>query len=106
MMMSLTSELTMVPKAAPMITPKARSMTLPRIAKSLNSLSMVPPPSDRSPVEAMSGNQAAQGVHDPVHVLILHAGIERDREHALVIGVGAGQALEPVAAAVIGLPVD
>jgi hypothetical protein len=37
MMMSLTSELTIVVKAAPMMIPIARSMTLPRIAKSRNS---------------------------------------------------------------------
>jgi len=37
MMISLTSELTILPKAAPMITPMARSSTLPRMANSLNS---------------------------------------------------------------------
>src|SRR6185436_12120484 len=41
--MSFTSESTILPKAAPMTTPTARSMTLPRIANSLNSLSMVVP---------------------------------------------------------------
>src|SRR5579871_5915909 len=40
MMMSLTSELTMAPKAAPMITATARSTTLPFIAKSRNSFSI------------------------------------------------------------------
>src|SRR5262252_5537795 len=40
--MSLTSEVTILPKAAPMTRPTARSTTLPRIAKSRNSLSMVP----------------------------------------------------------------
>src|SRR5512132_2777348 len=39
MMMSLTSDVTTVPNAAPMMTPMARSRTLPRIANSLNSLS-------------------------------------------------------------------
>src|SRR4051794_6329105 len=38
MMMSLTREVTTPPNAAPMITPTARSRTLPRIANSLNSL--------------------------------------------------------------------
>src|SRR6266478_2797065 len=38
MMMSLTTEVTILPKAPPMITPTARSTTLPRIANSLNSL--------------------------------------------------------------------
>ena len=42
MMMSLTSESTILPKAAPMITPMARSTTLPRIANFLNSWSIVP----------------------------------------------------------------
>ncbi len=42
-MMSLTNELTTVVKAAPMMMPMARSMTLPRIAKSRNSLSMASP---------------------------------------------------------------
>jgi hypothetical protein len=40
MMMSWTSEVTIAPKAAPMITPTARSTTLPRIANFLNSSSM------------------------------------------------------------------
>ena len=37
MMMSLTSEVTMVLKAPPTITPTAISMTLPRMINSLNS---------------------------------------------------------------------
>ncbi len=40
MMMSFTSELTMLPNAAPMMTPTARSATLPRNANSLNSSRM------------------------------------------------------------------
>src|SRR5207237_696698 len=40
MMTSPTSELTIEPKAAPMMTPTARSTTLPFIANSLNSFSM------------------------------------------------------------------
>src|ERR1700688_4997104 len=39
-MMSLTSDVTMPPKAAPMMTPTARSTTLPFMAKSRNSFSM------------------------------------------------------------------
>ena len=39
--MSLTREETIFPKAAPMTTPTAISTTLPRRAKSLNSLSML-----------------------------------------------------------------
>src|SRR5690349_18655985 len=38
MMISPTSDVTIFPKAAPMTTPTARSTTLPRIAKSRNSL--------------------------------------------------------------------
>src|SRR6267154_68239 len=40
MMMSPTSEVTMPPKAAPMMTPTARSSTLPFIANSRNYFSM------------------------------------------------------------------
>src|SRR5580700_4802040 len=40
MMMSPTSEVTMPPKAAPMMTPTARSTTLPFMAKSRNSFSI------------------------------------------------------------------
>src|SRR6185312_10931618 len=51
MMMSLTSESTILPKAAPMITPTARSTTLPFIANFLNSVpnDMSAPPSWRAP---------------------------------------------------------
>src|ERR1700730_15571661 len=45
MMRSPTSEVTMPPKAAPMITPTARSTTLPFIANSRNSLSICSPSS-------------------------------------------------------------
>src|SRR5437899_8763481 len=41
MRMSLTSELMMPPKAAPIITPTARSTAFPLIANSLNSFSMM-----------------------------------------------------------------
>ena len=37
MTMSLTSDVTILPNAAPMMTPTARSMTLPRAANCLNS---------------------------------------------------------------------
>ena len=40
MMMSSTSDLTMVEKAAPMMMPTAMSMTLPRSANSLNSFNI------------------------------------------------------------------
>ncbi len=47
MMTSVTSELTMVPKAAPMMMPTAMSRTLPRMANSLNSLNICGPPDGR-----------------------------------------------------------
>src|SRR5882724_7919972 len=40
---SLTSEVTILPNAAPMMRPTARSTTLPRIAKSRNSFSISHP---------------------------------------------------------------
>src|SRR5262245_13252143 len=43
--MSFTRESTMRWNAAPMMTPTARSMTLPLAMNSLNSFSMAPPPS-------------------------------------------------------------
>src|SRR5687767_10490105 len=42
MMRSLTAEFTMPPNAAPMMTPMARSSTLPRMANSLNSRNIQP----------------------------------------------------------------
>src|SRR3954470_13476080 len=107
MMMSLTSELTMAPKATPMITPKARSMTLPRIAKSRNSFSMALfPLGGCSCPQARSAGQALQGADHAVDIRVLHGRIERDREHAGVIGLGAGKADIAIKPAVIGLPVD
>src|SRR2546425_3312766 len=41
--MSLTSEVTMAPKLAPMTMPTARSTTLPRTTNALKSLSMLSP---------------------------------------------------------------
>ncbi len=41
MIRSLTADVTILPNAAPMITPTARSMTLPRAAKSRNSFNML-----------------------------------------------------------------
>src|SRR4051812_16593524 len=43
MTMSLTSEVMTFPNAAPMMTPTARSITLPRAANALNSLNIAPP---------------------------------------------------------------
>src|ERR1700733_8839725 len=91
MMMSLTSESTILPKAAPMMTPIARSTTLPRIAKSLNSLSIEPPSAVRkiqSPprrkaqgkkaIRAWAGNEASDvtGNSDDE----FHRGEDEDRD--------------------------
>jgi hypothetical protein len=48
MMMSPTREVTIPPKAAPIMTPTARSTTLPFIANSRNSLSICKPLSSTS----------------------------------------------------------
>src|SRR6187200_1571907 len=47
MKMSPTSDVTIAPNAAPMMTPTARSTTLPRMANFLNSSSIALPFSDR-----------------------------------------------------------
>src|SRR5438094_5212721 len=54
MMTSPTSEVTMAPKAAPMMTPTARSTTLPFIANSRNSFSTLRP-SSRGSDETRAG---------------------------------------------------
>ena len=58
MMTSLTSDVTILPNAAPMMMPTAMSMTLPRIANSLNSFSIVVSPLRRltvAPCSALGG---------------------------------------------------
>src|SRR5262245_59700720 len=55
MITSLTSEVTILPNAAPMITPTARSMTFPRAANSLNSFSIALPPLTRRHVTSRPG---------------------------------------------------
>src|SRR4051794_13686405 len=60
MMMSSTSEVTILPKAAPMMTPIARSRTLPRTASSLNSLSIA-----RSSLVDSGGLLYAARHHEP-----------------------------------------
>src|SRR6185437_13542322 len=57
MMMSVTSESTILPKAAPMITPMARSTTLPRNANFLNSWSMCISPSAHAKPDQQSRNR-------------------------------------------------
>ncbi len=56
MKMSWTAELTIAPKAAPMITPTARSTTFPRSANFLNSSSI---PESSSPDTAKVGADPA-----------------------------------------------
>src|SRR4029077_16950417 len=56
MMTSPTSELTMPENAAPMITPMARSTTLPRNANFLNSSSMAMLPPEKAPSWPCAGH--------------------------------------------------
>src|SRR4051794_9541875 len=57
-MRSATSLVTTAPNAAPMTTATARSTTLPRMTKSLNPLSIVPPSDLPSWSEVTSGQPA------------------------------------------------
>src|SRR6201992_2181489 len=79
MMMSLTSELTMPVKDAPMITPTARSMTLPRMANFLNSSSIIlsRKNADRRLVQSPLPRQAGQPPDANAH------GQARQRAHAV-----------------------
>src|SRR2546430_672527 len=61
---SLTSEVTILPNAAPMITPTARSTTLPRMMNVLNSLSM-----GLSPVRAARARGAPSWPTRSAHTL-------------------------------------
>src|ERR1700676_3435110 len=83
MMMSATIEVTIAPNAAPMMTPTARSTTLPFIAKSRNSLSIWNPPSSirRTGAPSWQGRDLVDqpGMHHgAVH---RHAGGLRHRNH-------------------------
>src|SRR5687768_9212785 len=66
MTMSLTNEFTMVVNAAPMTMPTAISMTLPRIANSLNSL--MKPMALLLKIKLQAGEDA--------HIAVLAAGID------------------------------
>src|SRR6478672_5686577 len=59
MMMSPTSEVTMAPKAAPMMTPTARSTTLPFIANSRNSFNIRDPSSSTRLAPPFVGSEQA-----------------------------------------------
>src|SRR5262249_24976700 len=61
--MSVTSELTIAPNAAPMMIPTAISTTFPFIANSLNSLNMIGP----SEVKKDTGNHCGQDVGGTIH---------------------------------------
>src|SRR6185437_14332443 len=86
MMMSPTRDCTIAPKATPMITPIARSTTLPRMANSRNSLSMIP-----------SRHQSTRTVsrilvdEAGMHHGVAHRGLGlfRKRHHRQPHGVGA-----------------
>src|SRR3954470_414024 len=65
MMISPTSEVTMPPKAAPMMTPTARSTTLPFMANSRNSFSMLSTPS-RGLDETLAGSVDQARMHHGV----------------------------------------
>src|SRR5262249_5773672 len=77
MMTSPTSDETIAPKAAPMMTPTARSTTLPRSANFLNSSNMVGLPKGSA--------------HTPPQVWIIEAAAARDGGRGRV-GKGASQA--------------
>src|SRR5437763_8159730 len=67
MMMSPTSEVTMPPKAAPMMTPTARSTTLPFIANSRNSFSIADTsicPDEKSPADLVDQPGMHHGIAD------------------------------------------
>src|SRR5678815_1543287 len=64
-MMSLTSDVTIAPKAAPMMTPMARSTALPLRANSLNSFHM-----------ARSSSVAEQRLNLPQHLVVLLQALE------------------------------
>src|SRR5438552_1984233 len=104
MTMSLTNEVTILPKAAPMMTPIAKSTTLPRMANSRNSLSIVsllycpraaslahdlaPPPLRRYRRPPASRRPRQQGFPEMV---------EKSKSNDDVDGVAAGQLKQFVA---------
>src|SRR6185437_13758672 len=60
MTMSLTSDVTILPKAAPMMTPMARSTTLPRMANSRNSFHMASLPKALRAADHVAGRRCTQ----------------------------------------------
>src|SRR6185437_12466775 len=90
MMMSLTSELTILPKAAPMITPMARSTTLPRMMNARKSFHMTASqvvtrqPYRRSDIGAIG--RVARQIHNPLRSARHNAGHEYDHHGMPVRG--------------------
>src|SRR3984893_15275336 len=80
MMMSPTSEVTMLPNAAPMMTPTARSTTLPFMANSRNSFSIRKPFSSTS----LTGPFTAE----PPVVLVDQARMHHGAAHRRACGFG------------------
>src|ERR1700676_1045230 len=82
MMMSPTSEVTIAPKATPMMTPTARSTTLPFMAKSRNSFSIRKP----SPSTKRTGSAMARGFDD--RASIDQAGVHHGAAYRCSGGLG------------------
>src|SRR2546425_6414399 len=100
MMTSLTSELTIAPKAAPMITPTARSTALPLIANSRNSFSM------RSTAERrLHLLEGLEVLLQPVHVLLHLDDRGAELRHRAGGAAGAGRLLHRLPADVTELRV-
>src|SRR5262245_16294103 len=92
MMMSATSDDTIAPNAAPMITPIARSTTLPRSANFLKSSSMAGPPRLGANVKP----RPARSVHQPgMHHGIVYGGLglvlQRDQRQTHGVRASAEQ---------------
>src|SRR5436305_15276806 len=84
MMMSPTSEVTILPNAAPMITPTARSTTLPFIANSRNSLN-IRKPRWSTPLTTIEAGQA----------LVDQTGMHHGAAHGRSRGLGTRHHRQP-----------
>src|SRR6476646_149615 len=86
MMMSVTSESTILPKAAPLITTMARSTTLPRNANFLNSWSMcISPSAHAKPDEQSRNGQYRKGGREQDRGGVLRdVGVELLGEHECI----------------------
>src|SRR5439155_14581008 len=89
MMMSATTELTIAPKAAPMMTPIARSTTLPRMANFLNSVSIASSSADPEPDQHQRHrNHGQHRRQQHRRAALLDRDVERLGEHE---GIGRGR---------------